>query len=158
MSPPPPKSVNFEDFILICTVFPHFGTFFGGGGVGENQILRTRFYGHPDFSEKNTSRELKTSTLLILCMLHMVSTVWGIHIVPIVPTLRAFRGALVLIQGCCMRRPLRARTRSARLVSMKSSTTTTTTTTQRKESLQRETLAPSTPTVDTDMLQELTKP
>ena len=28
--PPPEKSVNFEDFVLICTVFPHFGTFSGG--------------------------------------------------------------------------------------------------------------------------------
>ena len=42
-SPPPPgKSVNFEDFILICTVFPHFGPFFwGGGGV------------KPNFADKN---------------------------------------------------------------------------------------------------------
>ena len=41
--PPPPrgKSVNFEDSMLICAVFPHFGLCFGGGG-GKNQILRTR--------------------------------------------------------------------------------------------------------------------
>ena len=28
--PPAGKSVNFEDFLLICTVFPHFGPFWGG--------------------------------------------------------------------------------------------------------------------------------
>ena len=34
LRPPPPtgKSVNFEDFLLICTVFPHFGPFSAGGG------------------------------------------------------------------------------------------------------------------------------
>ena len=35
-SPPPGKSVNFEDFLLICTVFPHLGPFRGGGGVKPN--------------------------------------------------------------------------------------------------------------------------
>ena len=30
--PLPRKSVNFEDFLLICTVFPHFGLFSGRGG------------------------------------------------------------------------------------------------------------------------------
>ena len=50
-SPPPPgKSVNFEDFILICTVFPHFGPFLGGGGV-KTKFCGQEFYGHPDFSE-----------------------------------------------------------------------------------------------------------
>ena len=29
-SPPPGKSVKFEDLLLICTVFPHFGGFSGG--------------------------------------------------------------------------------------------------------------------------------
>ena len=33
-SPPPGKTVNFEDFLLICTVFTHFGPFSGGGGGG----------------------------------------------------------------------------------------------------------------------------
>ena len=37
--PPPGQSVNFEDFLLICTVFP-----FSGGGGGVNQILRTKNY------------------------------------------------------------------------------------------------------------------
>ena len=43
-SPPPGKSVNLEDFLLLCTVFPPFGPFSGGGG---NQILRTRFLWTP---------------------------------------------------------------------------------------------------------------
>ena len=30
--PLPGKSVNLEDFLPICTVFPHFGPFWGGGG------------------------------------------------------------------------------------------------------------------------------
>ena len=38
--PPPGKSVNFEDFILICTVFPYFGRFSGRGGK-------------PNFADKN---------------------------------------------------------------------------------------------------------
>ena len=43
--PPPRKSVNFEEFLLICTVFPHFGLLFGGGGGG---------YGaKPNFADKN---------------------------------------------------------------------------------------------------------
>ena len=37
------KSVSFEDFLLICTVFPRFGPFWGGGG-GE-PILQTRILG-----------------------------------------------------------------------------------------------------------------
>ena len=48
-TPPPGKSVNFEDFILICTVFPHFGPFSGGGG--KTKFCGQEFYGHPDFSE-----------------------------------------------------------------------------------------------------------
>ena len=39
--PPPRKSVNFEDFLLICTVSPHFGRFSGWGG------------GKPNFADKN---------------------------------------------------------------------------------------------------------
>ena len=39
--PPPGKSVNSGGFILICTVFPHFGPFSGGGGV------------KPNFADKN---------------------------------------------------------------------------------------------------------
>ena len=31
--PRPGKSVNLEDVLLICTVFPKFGPFFGGGGT-----------------------------------------------------------------------------------------------------------------------------
>ena len=48
--PPPRKSVNFEDFILICTLFPHFGPFSGGGGK-------------PNFADKNF---MDTQTFLIL--------------------------------------------------------------------------------------------
>ena len=40
---PPGKSVNFEDSPLICTVFPHFGHFWGGGGGGVK----------PNFADKN---------------------------------------------------------------------------------------------------------
>ena len=40
-SPPPQERVNFEDFPLICTVFPHFRPW------GGNQILRTRFLWTP---------------------------------------------------------------------------------------------------------------
>ena len=36
-SPPPGKSVDFEDFLLICTVFPYLGPF-GGGGVKPNFV------------------------------------------------------------------------------------------------------------------------
>ena len=39
--PPPRKSVSFEGFALICTVFPHFGPF--PGGVGKQ----------PNFADKN---------------------------------------------------------------------------------------------------------
>ena len=46
-SPPPGKSVNFEDFLLIYTVFPHFGPF-GGGGL--TKFCGQEFHGHPDFS------------------------------------------------------------------------------------------------------------
>ena len=49
--PPPRKSVNFEDFILICTVLPHFGPLSGGGG-GRTKFCGQEFYGHPDFSDK----------------------------------------------------------------------------------------------------------
>ena len=40
-SPPPGEKCHFEDFLLICTVFPHFGPFSGGavfhhGGVPKN--------------------------------------------------------------------------------------------------------------------------
>ena len=43
--PPPRKSVNFEDLLLICAVFTHFGPFLGGGG--QDQILRTRILWTP---------------------------------------------------------------------------------------------------------------
>ena len=49
--PPPGRSVNFEDFPLIRTVFPHFGPFSGGGGVKPN-FCGQDFFGHPDFSEE----------------------------------------------------------------------------------------------------------
>ena len=50
-SPPPPgKSVNLEDFLLICTVF-HILVFFSGGGGGVTKFCRQEFYGHPDFSD-----------------------------------------------------------------------------------------------------------
>ena len=39
---PPWKCVNFEDFVLICTVFPHLGPFLGGGGGVK-----------PNFADKN---------------------------------------------------------------------------------------------------------
>ena len=39
------RSVNFEDFFLICTVFPHFGPFLGEGGT---KFCGQEFYGHPD--------------------------------------------------------------------------------------------------------------
>ena len=48
LRPPPGKSVNFEDFLLICTVFPHFGPFSGGG---QTKFRGQEFHGHPDFSE-----------------------------------------------------------------------------------------------------------
>ena len=44
MSPAPGKSVNFEDLLLICTVFPHFGR--------KTKFCGQEFYGHPDLSEK----------------------------------------------------------------------------------------------------------
>ena len=46
---PPQKSVNFENFLLICTVFPCFGPFSGGEG------------GKPNFADKNF---MDTQTLL----------------------------------------------------------------------------------------------
>ena len=50
--PPPGKSVNFEDFLLICAFFPHFGpSFFWGGGVVK-----------PNFADKNF---MNTQTFLI---------------------------------------------------------------------------------------------
>ena len=45
--PPPGKSVDFEDFLLICTVFPHFRLFSGGGGGAK--FCGQEFYGQPDF-------------------------------------------------------------------------------------------------------------
>ena len=48
-----PDVHNFEDFILICTVFPHFGPFsgeFSGGGGGKTKFCGQELYGHPDFS------------------------------------------------------------------------------------------------------------
>ena len=49
-SPPPrAKSVNFEDFLVICAVFPHFGRFWGGGVK-------------PNFADKNF---MDTQTFLI---------------------------------------------------------------------------------------------
>ena len=55
VSPPPPpqKGVNFEDFLLICTVFLRFGPFFFGGGGGLK----------PNFADKNL---MDTQTFLIL--------------------------------------------------------------------------------------------
>ena len=56
--PPPGKSVKFEDFLLICTVFPHFGPFFWGGG-------------EPNFADKtfmDTQTFLNVSTSWSLCM------------------------------------------------------------------------------------------
>ena len=47
--PPPPQSVNFEDFLVIRTVFPYFGPFFGGRG--KTKFCGQDFYGHPDFSD-----------------------------------------------------------------------------------------------------------
>ena len=40
LSPPPGSSVNFEDFLLICAVFPHFGPFWGGRG--KTRFLQTK--------------------------------------------------------------------------------------------------------------------
>ena len=50
---PPRESVTFEGFILICTVFPHFGPFSGGGGGGKTKFCGQEFYGHPGFSEQS---------------------------------------------------------------------------------------------------------
>ena len=47
--PPSRKKCQFEDFILICTVFLHFGPFSGGG---ETRFCGQEFYGHPDLSEQ----------------------------------------------------------------------------------------------------------
>ena len=47
--PPPENSVNLEDFLLICTLFPHFGPFSRGGGF--TKFCGQDFYGNPDFSE-----------------------------------------------------------------------------------------------------------
>ena len=52
--PPHGESVNLEDFLLICAVFPHFLALFGGGGV------------KPNFADKNfmdTQTFLKQSGL-----------------------------------------------------------------------------------------------
>ena len=43
--------INFEDFLLICTVFPQFALFFSGGG-GETKFCGQEFYGHPDFLKR----------------------------------------------------------------------------------------------------------
>ena len=48
--PPPEKSVNFEDFLLILQSFSSFGSFFGGGGK-PNFANKNFIYGHPDFSD-----------------------------------------------------------------------------------------------------------
>ena len=42
--PPARKSVNFEDFLLMRTFFPHFEPFSEGG---ETKFCGQRFYGHP---------------------------------------------------------------------------------------------------------------
>ena len=47
-TPPPRKSANLEDFLLICTVFPHFGPLSGRGKI---KFCGQELYGHPDFSE-----------------------------------------------------------------------------------------------------------
>ena len=47
-SPPPQKKCHFEGFLLICTVFPDFGPFQGGGLT---KFCGQEFYGHPDFSD-----------------------------------------------------------------------------------------------------------
>ena len=48
--PPPRKSVNFEDFLLICTVSPHFWPFVGGGG---GYAWRGGGGVKPNFADKN---------------------------------------------------------------------------------------------------------
>ena len=55
-TPTPLKSVNFEDFLLICTVLPHFGRFSRGG----TKFCGQELYGHPDSSE--TSPEVGDSS------------------------------------------------------------------------------------------------
>ena len=51
-SPPPPgKSVNLVDFLLICTVFPHFGPFLEGGGGKPNFADKNFMDTQPDFSD-----------------------------------------------------------------------------------------------------------
>ena len=47
-TPPPGKGVNFEDFLLICTGFPHFGPFSRGVNA---KFCGQEFYGHPNFSD-----------------------------------------------------------------------------------------------------------
>ena len=46
--PPPPEKVSiFEDFLLICTVFPRFGPFSKGKGVKPN-------FAHKNFMDTQT--------------------------------------------------------------------------------------------------------
>ena len=47
--PIPGKSVNFEDFQLICTVLPHFQSFSGGGGVKPTFADKNFMDTHPNF-------------------------------------------------------------------------------------------------------------
>ena len=55
--PPPGKSVSFEDFLLICTGFPHCGPFSGGGD--KTKFCGQEFDGHPDFSERGKAEFTK---------------------------------------------------------------------------------------------------
>ena len=65
-SPPPPgRSVNFEDSVLICTVFPHFGPFRGGGG-GKTKFCGQEFYGHQTFLIKKEGKKIRGEPLRIL--------------------------------------------------------------------------------------------
>ena len=70
-SPPPRKSVNFED--LVCTVFPHFGPFPGGGGGGKTKFCRQEFYGHPNFSA--LWRELSGPAAILSYRAMLIATV-----------------------------------------------------------------------------------
>ena len=54
----------FEDFLLICTVFPHFGPFGGGGGGRDKtKFCGQEFYGHPELFD---SIPLKRSVFGVL--------------------------------------------------------------------------------------------
>ena len=51
LRPPPQKSADFEDFLLVCTVFPHFDPFYGGGinpNFAECMDTQTILSGHRD--------------------------------------------------------------------------------------------------------------